>query len=399
MPREVFAMAGVSFCVALGFGVVAPAIPLFAKEFGVDAFLAGAVVSAFALMRFVSGLGAGWLVDRIGERTGLALGIVVVAVSSLLAGLSANYPQLLILRGVGGVGSAVFGVAAVSLVIRVAVQRLRARAMSIYRYGFLLGGIVGPAVGGGVLGISYRAPFFLYAGTLGLAAAVALVFLSGRKSEPEPEPEQTEAAEPAETADPHPEPTFADVVRTKQYQAALVGNLAVGVNRGIRNTVVSLLIVNGIGAASGWAGAAFAVAALTQTALMFPAARWADTSGRRPALVTGAVVTGLALVLLGVSGVLAVALVAMALFGAGAGVFGSVPGALVGDVVGKRSGKVVAVFNMTSDLGGFTAPLVAGWLVDQGSYLGAFGFGAAVVAIAGVFAFRLPAAPSPGSSG
>src|SRR5436853_414332 len=37
--------------VALGFGLVAPALPLFAREFGVGKAAAGAVVSAFALMR------------------------------------------------------------------------------------------------------------------------------------------------------------------------------------------------------------------------------------------------------------------------------------------------------------------------------------------------------------
>ncbi|HLR27191.1 MAG TPA: MFS transporter, partial [Ruania sp.] len=116
LSADVYVMAGVALCVALGFGIVAPAIPLFAREFGVSATAAGAVVSAFALMRFVSGLGGGWLVNRIGERTGLILGLAVVGVSSLLAGLSQSYPQLLVLRGIGGIGSAVFGVGAMGLV-------------------------------------------------------------------------------------------------------------------------------------------------------------------------------------------------------------------------------------------------------------------------------------------
>ena len=120
LPQETFVLALVAFCVALGFGIVVPAVPLFALQFGVGTTAAGAVVSAFALMRLVSGLAGGRLVDRVGERVALLAGLAVVALSSLLAGLAANYPQLLVLRGIGGVGSAVFTIAATSLLLRVA---------------------------------------------------------------------------------------------------------------------------------------------------------------------------------------------------------------------------------------------------------------------------------------
>ncbi|HET7355089.1 MAG TPA: MFS transporter [Nocardioidaceae bacterium] len=400
MPRDVVTMSAVAFCVALGFGVVAPAIPLFAKQFGVSAAAAGAVVSAFALLRLLSGLGAGRLVDWLGERLGLALGIGVVAVSSLLAGLSQSYDQLLVLRGIGGVGSAVFGVAAVSQVLRVAGKRMRGQAMSVYRSGFLLGGIVGPAFGGAVLAISLRAPFFLYAGTLTLAGVVALVFLRdqpppsyGEGSAPydaapagDTEPAPDPATSPAE-----PEPTLASVLRTREYQAALTTNLAVGLAVfGMRSTVVPLLIVHGLGYPDWWAGIAFLVSALVQTALMLPIGRWTDTVGRRPMLLLGAAVSVAGLALLGYGGTLWLVMTAMCVFGAGSAFLGTVPGALVGDVAGRRSGTVVAVFNMASDLGAVIGPVLAGWLVDQGSYGAAFGLGAVVVAVAGLLGLRLP---------
>src|SRR4051794_41590869 len=91
--------------VALGFGLVAPALPLFAREFGVGKAAAGAVVSAFAFMRLVMAPFVGRLVNAFGERVMLATGIGVVAVSSLLAGLAQSYWQLLVLRGAGGAGS------------------------------------------------------------------------------------------------------------------------------------------------------------------------------------------------------------------------------------------------------------------------------------------------------
>ena len=40
LPREVAVITAVAFCVALGFGIVAPIIPVFAKSFEVSAFAA-----------------------------------------------------------------------------------------------------------------------------------------------------------------------------------------------------------------------------------------------------------------------------------------------------------------------------------------------------------------------
>ncbi|HET8600192.1 MAG TPA: MFS transporter [Segeticoccus sp.] len=425
LPREVYVMGGVAFCVALGFGIVAPAIPLFAQEFGVSATAAGAVVSAFALMRFVTGPAAGWVVDRIGVRTSLLIGLVVVGLSSLFAGLSGDYEQLIVLRGIGGIGSALFGVAAISVVLHVAAAHVRARAMGVYRSGFLIGGIVGPAFGGAVLAFSFRVPFFLYAGTLALAAAVAVVFLArptrGAASVEEGPVEGGPAeggplevgsvevgssevgsveggsveVEPAEEISREvrqaPGPTLREVLRTRQYQAALTSNLAIGfISLGLRSAIVPLFIHDAIGAPDWWVGPAFVVSALVQMALMYPAGSWADRVGRRPALVVGAGVTAGSLVLLGFSGSMAFVMIAMAVFGAGSAFLGTVPGALVGDVAGKRSGVVIAVFNMASDVGAVAGPVVAGWLVDQGSYLTAFSVGAGVAVLAGVLALRLP---------
>jgi MFS family permease len=108
LPPEVLVLTAVAFSVALGFGIVAPAIPLFAKQFGVSNFAAGAVISMFALVRFASAPAAGRMVNRVGKRVVLATGIGIVGQSSLLAGLSGSYVQLIVLRWVGGFGSAMF---------------------------------------------------------------------------------------------------------------------------------------------------------------------------------------------------------------------------------------------------------------------------------------------------
>src|SRR5262249_56464616 len=61
---------------------------------------------------------------------------------------------------------------AAGLLIRVARQHLRGRAQGVFAGGFLIGSIAGPALGV-VAAWSLRAPFFLYAGTLAVAGAIA----------------------------------------------------------------------------------------------------------------------------------------------------------------------------------------------------------------------------------
>ena len=405
LPRETFVLALVAFCVALGFGIVVPAVPLFALQFGVGTTAAGAVVSAFALMRLVSGLAGGRLVDRIGERLALLAGLAVVAVSSLLAGLAVSYPQLLVLRGVGGIGSAVFTIAATSLLLRVASAAQRGQTQSVYRGGFLLGGIVGPAFGGAVVGVSLRAPFFLYAGTLLLAAVAAATLLPRPVAPDDAEPQvvmgvgeddgvpQAVVPEPARTP-------LSTALASPAYRAALAGNFAVGFSvLGVRSTVVPLLVVQGLDLPPAWIGAAFTLAALVQAVLLLPAGRAVDQVGRRPTLVAGGLLTATALLGLAAATGPVTLLLAMTVFAAGAALLGVAPAAIVGDVVEGRGGTAVAVWQMASDLGSVLGPLAAGLLVDRASFGVALVVSAAVVAgcaLLGLQVPRRPVSPVPG---
>ena len=394
LPRETFVLALVAFCVALGFGIVVPAVPLFALQFGVGPTAAGAVVSAFALMRLLSGIGGGRLVDRAGERVALIVGIVVVAVSSLFAGLAVSYPQLLVFRAIGGIGSAIFTIASTSLLLRVASAAQRGQTQSVYRGGFLLGGIIGPAFGGAVIGISLRAPFFLYTGTLALAALVAITMLPRAPVRDQPAQVSLGVAEESaapEVVVPAPRTTLKTALSKPAYQAALAGNFAVGFSvLGVRSTVVPLLVVQDLHLAPGWIGAAFVVAALVQGVLLLPAGKAVDEIGRRPMLIVGGLITAASLLGLALVTGPATLLLAMAIFAAGAAVMGVAPAAIVGDVLEGKGGTAVAVWQMASDLGSVIGPVAAGLLIDHGSFATSLVVSGVVVAACAVPGFRVP---------
>ncbi|HEX5908733.1 MAG TPA: MFS transporter [Propionibacteriaceae bacterium] len=390
LPREVYVLGLVAFCVAVGFGVLVPVLPVFARSFGVGNAEVGAVISAFALMRLVSSPFCGWLIKVLSERIIMATGIFIVAISSALAGVSRSYVQLLVLRGVGGIGSAMFTVSAFTLLLTSVEAGVRGRAAAFFQGGFLIGGITGPAVGGALAAISLTAPFFFYAGTLVVAGTAGLVLLRHRSAKPEDET--------AESAVP-----FRAALRDARYQAACFSNLAQGwTSFGVRSSLVPVLVVELLHRPASWTGIAFAIAAVAQTITVGPAGHFTDTVGRRPAMILGSIVAAVSIMAVPFAPNIWLLIVVLSLYGVASAFLGTAPAAAVGDAAGSRAGSAVAVFSMCSDIGAIIGPLVAGLLADVLSYPAAFGVGAALMLLAAALSWRMPrrqVAPSKGNMG
>ncbi|HAN71375.1 MAG TPA: MFS transporter [Actinobacteria bacterium] len=396
LPREVAVLTAVAFCVALGFGILIPVLPVFARTFDVSAMEASAVVAVFALVRFITSPLAGGMVDRFGERSVMTSGLLIVSLSSLAAGFSQTYSQLLLLRGVGGLGSSMFTVSAMALLLRVVETDQRGRAAGAFQGGFIIGGVAGPAVGGLVVAWSIRAPFFVYAAALLMAAAVALVFLARTRLH---ELEST-VAEGSENK----LQQLRTALRDRAYQAAITTNLVTGfVVFGLRSSAVPLFVVEGLGETATIAGIGFLITAGLQALLLLPAGRMADTEGRRKALLWGTAGTAVGMLVLtgsdiaangwGTPAVAATALffAAMAIQGASGAFLGSAPAAVVGDIMGgRRGGIVVATFQMMADLGAIIGPLLAGLIIDLADFDWAFAVGAALALVAIIFVVRMP---------
>jgi DHA1 family multidrug resistance protein-like MFS transporter len=388
LPREAAILSAVSFTVALGYGIVAPAIPAFARQFGVSIAAAASVISAFALMRVAFALPAGRLVDRFGSRQVMTIGVAVVAVSSVLAGFSRSFAQLLVLRGVGGLGSAMFSVSAQALLLASVPSGQRGRASGLYTGGFLLGGITGPALGGIVTAWSLRAPFFLYGALLVIPAVIAAVAL-GPVARPVA---QRATASPRESL-----AVLAGALRSRAYRTVAAVNLADGFAvLGVRGAIIPLFVRDSLHRSATWTGIGFLVFAAMNGAALLPAGRVADTLGRRPVMVAGCAISAAGLLLLAVLPGLWAYLGALAIAGAGSGLLDVAPAAMLGDLLsaqGRQGGTLVAFFQMAGDAGAVTGPVVAGLLVDSASYPAAFGLAAGVLAVAALLAVMTPEPP------
>lgn len=372
MPGELRVLVASAFVIAVGFGLVSPVLPAYARSFDVGVAAASFVVSIFALFRLVFAPAGGALVQRLGERSVYLTGLLVVAASSLATAFAQSYVQLLVLRGLGGIGSTMFTVSAMALLVRLAPPSIRGRVSSAYASSFLVGGMLGPVLGGALAGFGLRLPFIAYAVALLVAASVVALRLTGAQLRP---------AADAPTAPPM---RLGEALALPSYRACLASAFANGwCNFGVRVAVLPQFAV-AVHDETWVAGVALALAALGTAATLQVAGRVADGIGRRPLVLVGLLVTAVGLGLLGLSHDLVVLLALSAVSGVGAGLVNPGQQATVADVVGtgRSGGTVLSTFQMCQDGGAILGPVLVGVVADQAGYAWAFALTALVSLLA-----------------
>ncbi len=363
VPSEVRVLVASAFIIAIGFGLVSPVLPAYARSFDVGVAAASTVVSAFAFFRLVFAPAGGALVSRLGERPIYLTGLLVVAASSLATAFAQSYTQLLVLRGLGGVGSTMFTVSAMALLVRLAPPTIRGRVTSAYASSFLVGGMLGPVFGGFLATFGLRLPFVVYAAALVVAAAAVGIGLRGARLRPAPSSEG------------NPPMTVREALGHRTYLACLASAFANGwCNFGVRVAVLPQLAI-AIYDATWVAGVVLAIAAAATAATLQVAGRVADTVGRKPLVVVGLLVTAASLGVIGLAGDLVALLVLSAVSGVGAGLVNPGQQAAVADVVGNQrsGGTVLSTFQMFQDGGAILGPILTGLVADQLGFGWAFG--------------------------
>ncbi|MGW2151315.1 MFS transporter [Nonomuraea bangladeshensis] len=365
LPADLRISALIAFVVALGFGVIAPALPLLAAELGVGSAVVGAAISAFAVVRLATAVVNSRFVQRFGERRVIAWGLWLQGATMIVASFAPDFTLLITLRAIGGMGSSAFTIAAMSLVLRTAPPDARGSGISTFQLGFMLGAIAGPAAGGVLADVNPRLPFLLYGATLLVAATISQLKLSPGVPPPSgPRP----AGAPAVETGPLPRGTY-----VRAFTAALVASFTVGwLFYGLRNSTILVFATDELDSSGTFIGVAMLGTAVTQVISVRAFGRWADTRGRRPAMITAGVLGCVAVALLCLPPGEAVFLASMALLGVAGGGLSATPAALLADISGSSPARNVAWFNMSSDVGAIIGPVAAGAVADALSFQTAF---------------------------
>jgi ACDE family multidrug resistance protein len=372
LPGEVWVLISANAVIALGYGVVSPVLPQYARNFGVSISAATFVITAFAAMRLCFAPVSGLLVQKVGERRIYVSGILIVSLSTAACAFAQTYWQLLLFRSVGGIGSTMFFVSSLGLMIRISPDDARGRVAGMFSTAFLVGSVAGPLLGSLTAGLGLSAPFIIYGVALLIAAAV--VFFSLRNSP---------LGSPA--ADAEPSVKLRTALRQKAYRAALVSNFATGWSVfGLRMALVPLFVAETLGHGPGMVGLALATFAVGNVSAVIPSGYLSDRVGRRRLLIIGLSVAGVATAIVGAASSVPLFMAGAYVAGAASGTFSSPQQAAVADIIGSKSraGTALATFQMMSDLGSIVGSFSVGQLAQHLSYQWAFGVSGAILLVA-----------------
>lgn len=160
----------------VGFGIVMPILPFYAREFGADATTLGFLLMCYAAAQFVCAPLWGRLSDRLGRRPVILLTVAGTSLSLLALGLADSLESLFLARILGGSFAANIGVAS-AYIADVTGEDERTRWMGMLGACFGVGFVLGPAIGGLLAPYGYGVPMLVAAGLAALNFGQALFSL------------------------------------------------------------------------------------------------------------------------------------------------------------------------------------------------------------------------------
>ena len=357
-----------AFLLAIGGGIISPTLSIYVKSFELSYTLTTVVLAVGVL----GNIPAGILVERLGRKPSMLLGLVLIGLSTLGMGMARNFFQLIGAQLLGGIGYALWMLARHAYMTDVIPIANRGRALALFGGVNRMGTFAGQFCSI-FLGVNLRLPFFIYAGIVILNLFLCFFFI------PETQRATTEVAGKRT-------PYLKQLLEISRQHARLLATAGIGqvcvqtLRRGC-NIIIPLYADEVVGLTTQQVRSVVMISSAVDMS-MFPIAGYMmDRFGRRYATVPGICIFATGMVLMPFTGTFTWLLLAATFMRMGNGIASGTMMTLGADLAPREgTGEFLGLWRLTGDFGGSAGPVIVGNLADlfglsySGFALGGIGY-------------------------
>lgn len=368
-----------AFLLATGGGIVSPTLSIYVKSFELSYTLTTVVLAVGVL----GNIPAGILVERLGRKPSMLLGLVMIGLSTVGMGMARSFFQLIGAQLIGGVGNALWMLARHAYMTDVIPMANRGRAIALFGGVNRMGTFAGQFCSI-FLGVNLRLPFFIYAGVVILNFFLCIFFI----------PETRRGTH--QTTD-KKIPYLKHLLQVSRQHARLLATAGVGqvcvqtLRRGC-HIIIPLYADEVVGLSTQQVRSVVMVSSAVDMS-MFPIAGFMmDRFGRRFATVPGICIFATGMVLMPFTGSFTWLLLAAVLMRLGNGIASGTMMTLGADLAPREgTGEFLGLWRLTGDFGGSAGPVVVGNLADLfGLSYSGFALGGIGYLAVGIFLWLVP---------
>ncbi len=342
------------FIALLGIGIIVPIMPVFATNLGASGFGLGLIIAAFSISRGLLQPIVGTLSDRWGRKRFLVSGLFVYTLIGLILPQAASVSNLVLIRALHGVGSAMIVPVAMAYMGDMAKKGEEGRTMSMLNIAIFCGIGTGPLLGG-IFTDSWgmESAFYAMAALSGLALILVLLQM----------PATTEQLEPVRKL------SMLQVLRSllagRRTRGILMARMSTMIVMVPTMAFLPLLMHQWFDASGVQIGLVIACRTLVNAVLQLPFGRLADRGDKVWLLKIGCLVVSTAMCLVPLAGSFGWLLLLFAVLGTGEAVIWPALGALATEE-GRRygQGSMMGIFSLAMSVGVLLGALGSGMSVD-----------------------------------
>ncbi len=357
-----------AFLLATGGGIVSPTLSIYVKSFELSYTLTTVVLAVGVL----GNIPAGVLVEQLGRKSSMLLGLVMIGLSTVGMGTATNFFQLIGAQLVGGVGNALWMLARHAYMTDVIPIGNRGRAIALFGGVNRMGTFTGQfcAI---FLGVNLRLPFFIYTAVVALNFLLCLFFI------PKTRRPTTEVVGPKQ-------PYLKQLLEISRQHARLLATAGVGqvcvqtLRRGC-NIIIPLYGDEVVGLTTQQVRTVVMVSSAIDMSMFPIAGHMMDRFGRRYATVPGVCIFATGMVLMPFTGTFTTLLLTAMFMRIGNGIASGTMMTLGADLAPHEgTGEFLGLWRLTGDFGGSAGPVIVGNLADlfglsySGFALGGIGY-------------------------